>query len=85
MEFSWSCTWTRTMRTRPMTEGLSLVELSCVLVPVYRFTLGRRNPLRFFYGGRVCGDGHGFSRDDFHAVSLEFYFPGPRCWVYHGE
>ena len=73
------------MRTKPITGGLCLVELSCALMPVYRSTLGRRNPYAFVYGARACGDGHGFSRDDFHMVSLEFYFPGPRCWVYHGE
>lgn len=46
MEFCWRCTWTRTIRTRPMTEYLSLMELSCPLVLTYLSTLGRRNQVR---------------------------------------
>ena len=35
------------MHTRPMTRRLVLVQLSCALAPVSRFTLGRRNALGF--------------------------------------
>ena len=34
----------------------------------------------FFYGGRVRRDGHGFPRNDFHAIHLEFFFPDRNVW-----
>ena len=38
-----------------------------------------------YYGSGVRGDGHGNSRDYFHAVCLEFHFSEWQCWMYHGE
>ena len=40
----------------------------------------------FFYSRRVCCVGRGDQGDDFFMVYLEFYLPGPRCWMHfsHG-
>ena len=61
------------MRTTPITESLSLVELSCALVPAYRSNA--QIHYAFVYGGKVCGDGHAFSRDDFHPQLSSFILP----------
>ena len=58
----------RTTHTRPMTGGLSLVELSWALVPVDGSAPGRRNTLPF----RPRRHGHRFPRGDFHVFSIGF-------------